>query len=70
MLCGVVAVARYRLAVVATDEWDAAVRALVDHGRSGLAAVFGLTVPVKLEDERLMWRAVNTCAPRIQLLRE
>lgn len=60
----VVAVASYRLAVLATDEWDAAVRALVDHGRAGVAAAFGLTVPSDLEQERLMWRAVNTLVRR------
>jgi hypothetical protein len=60
----VVAVACYRLAVLATDAWDAAVRALVDHGRSGVAKAFGLTVPAKLNDERLMWQAVNTLVRR------
>lgn len=28
----------YRLALVATDEWDAAVRGLIDHGRIGASS--------------------------------
>jgi hypothetical protein len=58
------AVACYRLAVLATDEWDAAVRALVDHGRAGLAAAFGLRIPADFESERYMWRAINTLVRR------
>jgi hypothetical protein len=54
----------YLLAVLATDEWDAAVRALVDHGRNGVAAAFGLTVPADLREERLMWQAINTLVRR------
>lgn len=54
----------YRLAVIATDEWDAAVRAVVDLGRVGVASAFGLTVPPNLTDERLMWRAINTLVRR------
>ena len=54
----------YRLAVLATDEWAAAVRALVDHGRKGVAAAFGLSIPSDLNAERLMWRAVNTLVRR------
>jgi hypothetical protein len=54
----------YRLAVLATDEWDAAFRAVVDHGRAGVAAAFGLRVPANFDDERLMWRAVNTLVRR------
>ncbi|SFY52723.1 hypothetical protein [Streptomyces sp. F-1] len=34
----------YRLAVVATDEWAGAVRAMVNLGRHPLAAAFGLTL--------------------------
>jgi hypothetical protein len=59
-----VSVASYRLAVLATDEWAAAVRALVDHGRKGVADAFGLTIPADLAEERLMWRAVNTLVRR------
>jgi hypothetical protein len=58
------AFACYRLAVLSTDEWDAAVRAVVDHGRAGLAAAFGLQIPSNLDDERYMWRAVNTLVRR------
>lgn len=39
-----IAVISYRLAVAATDEWDAAVRAVVDLGRPALASALGLTV--------------------------
>jgi hypothetical protein len=59
-----IAVVCYRLAVLATDEWAAAVRALVDHGRRGVAAAFGLSIPSDLNGERLMWRAVNTLVRR------
>lgn len=54
----------YKLAVIATDEWSAAVRALVDHGRGQVAAAFGLTIPAGFDDERYMWRAVNTLVRR------
>jgi hypothetical protein len=54
----------YRLAILATDEWDAAVRALVDHGRVGVAAAFGFHIPVSFESERLMWRTINTLVRR------
>jgi len=54
----------YRLAVVATDEWSAAVQALVDHGRGPVASAFGLTIPASFNDERYMWRAVNTLVRR------
>jgi hypothetical protein len=59
-----IAVICYRLAVIATDEWDAAVRAVVDLSRAGVASAFGLTVPASLTDERLMWRAINTLVRR------
>jgi len=65
VLMGVlIAIVSYRLAVIATDDWDAAVRAVVDHGRMGVATAFGLTIPVNLTDERYMWRAVNTLVRR------
>ena len=54
----------YRLAVLATDEWDAAVRAVVDLGRIGLAAAFGLEIPHDLNEERFMWRVINTLVRR------
>lgn len=50
----------YQLAILATDEWAAGVRAVVHQGRQGVAASFGLTIPPDLAEERRMWRAVNT----------
>lgn len=58
------AVGCYRLAVLATDGWDAAFRAVVDHGRSGVAAAFGLQIPASFTDERRMWQVVNTLVRR------
>jgi hypothetical protein len=54
----------YMLAVIATDEWDAAFRAVVDLGRSGVASAFGIQIPDNFDDERLMWRAINTLVRR------
>lgn len=54
----------YMLAVVATDEWDAAFRAVVDLGRSGVANAFGIQIPDNFDEERLMWRAINTLVRR------
>jgi len=54
----------YQLAVIVTDEWSAAVRAIVDNGRQGVASSFGLTIPTNFGDERYMWRAVNTLVRR------
>ncbi|MFI5916691.1 hypothetical protein [Dactylosporangium sp. NPDC051541] len=45
----------YRLAVVTTDEWAAAVRAMVNVGRAPFAEQLGLTLPATLEQERAMW---------------
>jgi hypothetical protein len=55
----VVGVLSYLLAVVATDEWAATVRAQVDLGRIPVAAAFGLRIPDDLEEERRMWSYVN-----------
>lgn len=52
----VVAAISYRLAIVATDEWNAAVRAIADLGRLPLAKALGLVLPRRIEDERRMWR--------------
>jgi hypothetical protein len=60
----VIIVVAYRLAIVATDEWDAAVRAMINHGRAGVAAAFGLQIPSNFASERFMWRAVNTLVRR------
>src|SRR5690606_39374262 len=49
----------YRLAVVATDEWAGAVRALGNLGRVPLATSPGLAQPDKLDQERAMWRLVR-----------
>ncbi|MGW7276625.1 hypothetical protein ACWGH5_39795 [Streptomyces sp. NPDC054864] len=49
----------YRAAVAATDEWAAAVRALVNLGRHPLAQALGLDLPQNLEEEREMWRMVS-----------
>jgi hypothetical protein len=54
----VLAPAWYHAAVAATDEWAAAVRALVNLGRKPLADGLGLALPKSLEDERRMWRLV------------
>jgi hypothetical protein len=60
----VIAIGCYRLALLATDEWNAAVRALVDHGRAGVAAAFGLHIPADFDSEREMWRAICTLVRR------
>ncbi|MFF4146550.1 hypothetical protein ACFY0A_35585 [Streptomyces sp. NPDC001698] len=49
----------YRAALAGTDEWAAAVRALVNVGRKPLAESLGLTVPSNLEEERAMWALVT-----------
>jgi hypothetical protein len=49
----------YRAAVAATDEWAAAVRALVNLGRHPLAQAMGLDLPQNIEEEREMWRMVS-----------
>jgi hypothetical protein len=48
----------YRLAVVATDEWASAVRAMTDLGRVPLAKALGLMLPPTLKEERQMWGGV------------
>ncbi|MFF3333510.1 hypothetical protein ACFYWX_28825 [Streptomyces sp. NPDC002888] len=48
----------YWSAVTATDEWAAAVRALVNLGRKPLAESLGYSLPPALEDERTMWTMV------------
>ncbi|KPC59396.1 hypothetical protein [Streptomyces chattanoogensis] len=50
----------YRCAVNATDEWAAAVRALVNTGRKPLAEALGVVLPHRLADERRMWRLLST----------
>ncbi|GAA2474155.1 hypothetical protein [Streptomyces longisporus] len=48
----------YRAAVSATDEWAAAVRALVNLGRKPLAESLGFSLPVTVAEERAMWTLV------------
>ncbi|GAA5193737.1 hypothetical protein GCM10023322_56350 [Rugosimonospora acidiphila] len=45
----------YRIAVVATDDWAAAVRAMVNVGRGPLSEAMGLRLPDGIADEREMW---------------
>ena len=45
----------YQLAVVTTDDWALAARALVDVGRKPLASALGLNLPKELSREREMW---------------
>ncbi|MGI5401142.1 hypothetical protein ACQEVG_17110 [Streptomyces sp. CA-135486] len=54
----------YRSAVIATDEWAASVRALVNLGRKPLAEALGLTLPESLADERTMWQMVTRMSRR------
>ena len=58
----------YRVAVVATDDWAGAVRAMVNLGRQPLATSMGLKLPDTVDDERIMWSlatefAVGPCTP-------
>ena len=46
----------YRLALITTDDWAFAVRALVNLGRKPVAEGVGLCLPKELEREREMWR--------------
>lgn len=46
----------YRLAVITTDDWALAVRALVDVGRKPLAAALGFQLPKAIDQEREMWQ--------------
>jgi hypothetical protein len=55
----VLAACWYRVAVVVTDDWAAAVRALVNLGRGPLADALSLRLPARLADERRMWSAVG-----------
>lgn len=54
----------YRSAVYATDEWAAAVRALVNLGRRPLADALGLVLPQQLSEERAMWQLVTRMSRR------
>ncbi|MFD3481015.1 hypothetical protein [Streptomyces sp. NPDC058695] len=54
----------YRSAVYATDEWAAAVRAMVNLGRKPLADALGLVLPKQLAEERTMWQIVTRMSRR------
>lgn len=54
----------YRAAVATTDEWAAAVRAVVNLGRKPLAEALGLVLPQSLADERTMWQLVTRMSRR------
>ncbi|MQY35154.1 hypothetical protein SRB17_31260 [Streptomyces sp. RB17] len=55
---------RYHAAVAATDEWAAAVRALVNLGRKPLAETLGPVLPADLEEERTMRQLVTRMSRR------
>ncbi|MFD5346870.1 hypothetical protein ACFWJY_24645 [Streptomyces anulatus] len=59
VVLGALVPAWYRSAVTSTDEWAAAVRALVNTGRKPLAAALGLVLPDTLSAEREMWAMVS-----------
>ncbi|WP_328760625.1 hypothetical protein [Streptomyces sp. NBC_00271] len=54
----------YRSAVYATDEWAAAVRAMVNLGRKPLADALGLVLPQQLSEERTMWQLITRMSRR------
>jgi hypothetical protein len=58
----VLAVAWYRVAVAATDDWAGAVRTMINLGRQPLATGLGLQLPGLLADERTMWALVTGLA--------
>jgi hypothetical protein len=69
------AVVWYRVAVVATDDWAGAVRAMVNLGRQPLTASMGLALPREIEAERTMWTrtvrfVVDPYSPRAAALDE
>jgi hypothetical protein len=59
MLSIILAPMWYLRAVASTDDWAAAVHALVEVGRKPLAESLGLEMPESLEDERRMWQLVS-----------
>jgi hypothetical protein len=59
VLLGCLILVWYRCAVSATDEWAAAIRALVNTGRKPLAENLGLVLPADIADERRMWTLVG-----------
>lgn len=52
----------YRVAVVATDDWAGAVRAMVNLGRQPLATSIGLALPDTITGERTMWTLATELA--------
>lgn len=59
VLTAAAAVACYPAAVLATDAWASAVKAMVDLGRVPLAKQLGLKLPDTLAEEREMWQQVG-----------
>jgi hypothetical protein len=57
--CAAAALGCYPLAVLATDAWASAVKAMVDIGRVPLANGLGLSLPGTLAEEREMWQQVG-----------
>jgi hypothetical protein len=70
----IIAIAAYRGAIAATDEWAYSVQALINAGRNPLAKGLALELPATLEEERQMWRSVGRflgpkpAAERLKLL--
>jgi hypothetical protein len=54
----------YNISVIATDDWAAAVRSLVDLGRRPLAEALSLSMPMTLASERDMWARASRLAAR------
>jgi hypothetical protein len=54
-----ISIITYRRAVSQTDDWGAAVTALVNANRTKVANAFGLTLPESLGEEREFWRTLN-----------
>ena len=59
LVAGLIAVAAYRGAIAATDEWAYSVQALINAGRSPLAKGLALKLPATLEEEQQVWRSVG-----------
>jgi hypothetical protein len=55
----IIAIAAYRGAIAATDEWAYSVQALINAGRIPLAKGLALKLPATLEEEQQMWRTVG-----------
>lgn len=49
----------YGLAVLATDDWASATRALINLGRKPLAEAMRLNLPANIEDESKAWKVIS-----------